>query len=398
MLNSARKGGLVREQDLGVEEGCGEAGCCPGTGRILRVARSPGCPKLWSPGAGTPVGARAWMGGIPVLRITRITPKKKRDSSQIGVLGTSAPAHSGASWHLQAPPRGCKCLSPVRWPQWSRWELRALVKWQSCESALGGHGKELGRQRPSAPRTWQEHSSSGLSKLGPAGWVASCLAPWFLPARHPTHPPIPCVVSAWPLAEPNCFWWRVTHMRPQQLAIPRPASTLLAVMDPWAPRAGAPPPNAISCVDHCRTTPLSWRQVNKRVGNLVLPQANNKITGEACLHTRYPEPDCPRTSHRAQAATLLSFCVFLFCLHRRTVGKKNNAAQEKTKGRPQSLLLIFFLLEVWACPDVLSKVIHSQNKNADSSPGKWDYTCRRRFVTALPPSRWLGIVDVSDFI
>lgn len=45
MFNSARKGRLVREQDLGAEEGCGEVGCCPGTGRILRVARALAVPN-----------------------------------------------------------------------------------------------------------------------------------------------------------------------------------------------------------------------------------------------------------------------------------------------------------------------------------------------------------------
>lgn len=296
-------------------------GAAPGQAGFCGVARGPGCPKLWSPGAGTHVGARAWVGGIPVLQITRIIPKEKRDSSQIGVLGTSVPAHSGASWHLRAPPRGRKCLSPVRWPQWSRWELRALVKWQSCESALGGHGKELGRQRPSAPRTWQEHPSSGLSTG--SRWLGGQLFGSLVSASQ-TLPPSPGVVSAWPLAEPNCFWWRVTHMRPQQLAIPRPASTFLAVMDPWAPRASASPqPYQLPWSLQNHPTFLeTGQQKSRERGSSEGKQWNNR---EACLQTHYPEPDCPRTSHRAGSRTPLILCIFIL-LTLKNGGRKKNAA------------------------------------------------------------------------
>lgn len=303
----------------------------------------PGCPKLWSPCCrlqespqrknGTPLRPASWG---PQLLLTRVR------------LGTSRPRREAASAsRLLGDPSGAGGNFA---PWWSDSPARALLvgmgkSWAGSDLAHPGHGRSI--QAPDC-------------QLGPAGWVASCLAPWFLPARHPTLPPTPCVVSAWPPAEPNCFWWRVTHMRPQQLAIPRPASTLLAVMDPWAPRDGAPPPYQLRWFLQNHPTFLeTGQQKSGELGSSAGKQWNNR---EACLHTHYPEPDSPRISPRAQAAAFLLFCVFLFCLHRRTVGKKNNAAQEKTKGRPQSLLLIFFLLEVGACPDVLSKVIHSKTK------------------------------------
>lgn len=170
MFNSARKGCLVCEQDLGAEEGFGEARCCA-RDRILPGSPGPGSPKLSSPGVGTflvPAGARAWVGGTIVLQLTRITPKEKRDSSQIGVLGTPAPAHSGASWHLWA----ASAPSLLGDPNLSRWKLRALGGSDSpVSSALGRPGKELGRQRPSAPRTRQEHPGSRLPNRVPR-WLS----------------------------------------------------------------------------------------------------------------------------------------------------------------------------------------------------------------------------------
>lgn len=144
----------------GAEKGCGEARCCAGTG-YCGGGPGTGLPKLSLPGAGT---FQAWVGVILVLQITRITLKEKRDSSQIGVLGTPALAHWGAFWHLRAPPRGRKCPLSVGDPHLSSWELRALGGSDNPASrALGRPGKELGRQRPSAPRTRQGQPGSGLS-------------------------------------------------------------------------------------------------------------------------------------------------------------------------------------------------------------------------------------------
>lgn len=81
MFNSARKGRLVREQDLGAEERCGEAGCCPGTGRILRGGPGPWLSQTvvsrrWHPRRGAGLGG--WY--------TRAADHKNHPKGKTGLL------------------------------------------------------------------------------------------------------------------------------------------------------------------------------------------------------------------------------------------------------------------------------------------------------------------------
>lgn len=323
MFNSARKGRLVREQDLGAEEGCGEAGCCPGTGRILRGGPGPGLSQTvvsrrWHPRRGADLG-----GWYTRAADHKNHPKgKKRDSSERRP-GTSAPAHSGAgagaSWHLRAPPRGRKCLSPVRWPQWSRWELRALVKWQSCESALGGNGKELGGQRPSASKL------RTVNRVPLAGWPAAWLLGFCQPDTPHTH--FLCgqrVTPCWAkllLVESHA---RAAMAAGYSAPCLHPLSSDGSVSS-QSQRLPQPYQLPWSLQNHPTFLETGQQKSGER-GSSAGKQLNNR---EACLHTHYPEPDCPRTSHRAGSRTPLILCIFILLTLKDSGRKKNNAAQEK---------------------------------------------------------------------
>lgn len=155
------------------------------------MTRALATPSCCSPGPGTspvPAGGRGC--GWVVLSGYRlqVTPKEKRNWSQISVLGIPAPAHPGASWHLWAPP--ASVLRLLGDPSLGRQELRALDGSGSPVSrALGHPEKELGRQRPSVPRTQPEQPD-------PTGLPYFC---------HQTPTPNPLRSAGNPLVSPNAF-------------------------------------------------------------------------------------------------------------------------------------------------------------------------------------------------
>lgn len=298
-------------------------GAAPGQAGFCGVAQGPGCPKLWSPGAGTPVGARTWVGGIPVLQITRITPKEKNGTPQNGVLGpqlpltrvrvrvrpgTSGPRREAASAsRLLGDPSGAGGNFA---PWWSDSPARAL---------LVGMGKSWAGSDLA-------HPSSGLS-TGSRWLGGQLLGSSVSASQTPPHTHFLCgqrVTPCWAkllLVESHA---RAAMAAGYSAPCLHPLSSDGSVSS-QSQRLPQPYQLPWSLQNHPTFLETGQQKSGER-GSSAGKQLNNR---EACLHTHYPEPDCPRTSHRAGSRTPLILCIFILLTLKDSGRKKNNAAQEK---------------------------------------------------------------------